>query len=443
MKRTIVVFMTVLLVGFYIRAWANEGEILAELEKLKQRIEELEAKLEQQDQKLEQQDQKLEDAEYEQAKAEVKDIKDIIAERLATLSIHGGVVGYYQGMTTADIGGEHFKNPNGVGYVADLELAFEPIEDGEFYMRLHAGEGDGADLDLEPDGGVFTDVNTLNDDNPVGEFLDLLDVFYTQSFMDERLFLAVGKTEPVVFIDDNAFANDEYVQFVGKPFVNDPVLDSEDEFTPLLALGFSPAEVVSLVALVQSSSWVDDKDPYSDIFNKPFVAGQVTVSPMIRGLMGNYRLYGWGATYDHEKLSNPNSTEAGWGVGVSLDQMVTPKIGLFARAGYHNEDVYEVPWSWSVGADFRGLIPRRENDNFGIGVAALKGNSDLNDTLVDTGLLLTGNNGGWEWHLETYYRIVLSEFLSITPDLQYVISPLGDPDNDGFFAGMIRAEFYF
>jgi hypothetical protein len=434
MKKLTVFLAAVFVLGTWGPAAGDEVAILQELEKLKQRIDELEAKLEQQEAK---------EVEYEEAKAEVKDIKDVIMERLGTLSIHGGLVGYYQGMTEPEIGGQDFDNPDGVGYVADVEFSFEPLKNGEFYMRVHAGEGDGADRDLEPDGGLFADLNTINDDNPDGEFVDVLEAYYTHSFLDEMLFVSVGKTEQVVFIDDNAYANDENAQFVGKPFVNDPVLDSEDEYAPLLAVGFSPIENLSFVGLVQSSSHAGKKDKYSDIFTQPFVAGQVTFSPTIGELEGNYRLYGWGATYDHPDLTDANDMDRGWGLGVSLDQQITPDIGLFARAGYHNGDVYAVDWFWSLGANFTGLIPWRANDELGFGVAGLMANDDLDDAVIDTGLLLGDDNDGTEYHFEAYYRIALAEFFAITPDLQFVLDPLGDSDNDNVFTGMIKTELSF
>jgi carbohydrate-selective porin OprB len=169
----------------------------------------------------------------------------------------------------------------------------------------------------------------------------------------------------------------------------------------------------------------------------------VTFSPFISGLQGNYRLYAWGATYAHDDLTSLNTTHRGWGIGVSLDQMVTPSIGLFARAAYQNKDVYAVDWFWSLGANFKGLIPTRSEDELGIGVAALLANDDLDESVADTGYLLSGNNEDTEWHLEAYYRIVLSKFFAISPDIQYVINPLGDTDNDNILTGMIRGEFNF
>ena len=52
-------------------------------------------------------------------------------------------------------------------------------------------------------------------------------------------------------------------------------------------------------------------------------------------------------------------------------------------------------------------------------------------------------NDDTEYHFEGYYRFQISENFAITPDLQYVVNPHGDSDNDDIFAGMIRAEFSF
>lgn len=361
-------------------------------------------------------------------------LRQEIQERLGTLCIHGGVVGFYQGRTNSDIAGRKFKNPDGVGFVADLELAFSPVESGQLAVRIHAGEGDGADRDLEAEGGLFADVNTINDDNPGDDGVRLLDVFYTQTFLDGRLCVSAGKTEPLGFIDDNAFANDEYAQFAGKPFVNNPVLDNENEYAPLVALSMAPSEVWALTVLLQSSSrpLLDEdrqKGSFERIFDKPFLAAQATFKPAPAGLEGNYRIYGWAQTYDHPKIAGEGSEE-GWGIGLSLDQKIHEKAGLFGRFGYQNEDVYEVPWFWSAGSSLKGLLPARENDEWGLGVAGLKANDDMEED-------------GMELHLETYWRLCFGEHLALTPDLQYVLNPLGDKDNDGLLVGTIRAEAYF
>lgn len=238
----------------------------------------------------------------------------------------------------------------------------------------------------------------------------------------------------MVFIDDNAFANDEYTQFVGKPFVNNPMFDSEDEFGPVMAAQISPWKPLKFTFLYASTTRpylpeYQQKSIWNNIFDTPFLAGQLTFSPNLFGYDGNYRVYGWGATYEHDKISG-NGTAEGWGIGLSFDQMVHEKVGLFARFGYSNEEVYEAPWFWSVGANFKGLIPHRDEDEIGLGVAGLEANSDL------------GYNGT-ELHLEAYYRIVLSEYFSISPDIQFVANPLGNSSNQNIVAGMLKGQFSF
>jgi hypothetical protein len=410
---------------------ATETDLSKEIERLKQRIEELERNI---GQTPAAPPVKESGEPAGPPPTRVEEITELITEKVGKFSIEGGIVGFYQGTSEPTIEGEKFQNPNGMGYVADLALTFSPHPAGELFVRVHAGEGDGGDRFLEPAGALFADLNTMNDDHPENDRFSLLEAFYTHTFLDESLFFSIGKTEPLVFMDENAFANDEYRQFVGKAFVNNPVLDSEDEYAPLLALGASPSENWSFTFIFQSSSRPlleeeDQKSPWDRVFSKPFLAAQAAFSPSPGGLEGNYRLYAWTQTYDHPRVER-EGVEEGWGIGLSLDQMISEKVGLFTRVGYQNREVYEVPWFWSLGADVRGILPGREQDNLGIGVAGLKGNNRL-------------ENDRTELQLETYYRWVISPHMAVGPHFQYVRNPLGNRDNDDVFAGMFRAEISF
>ena len=433
MRRTLLVLSAVLLASQGAPAQTNQ-EILRELQQLKARISQLEQAL------------KEKNAKEEQIEREVAQIK----EKLSALEIHGGVRLYYQGASVDRIDGEKFSNPSGTGYNADLELSFRPDSDGKFYMRLHSGSGTGADKLFEKaEEPLFANLNTLADDNPDddGEFR-ILEAYYSRSFLDGKLNLIVGKTEPFIMIDDNEYANDETTQFVGKPFVNNPILDPEDTFAPMVGLTFSPAEGFEIGAVVQSNDsagitysggeWVQkEKSIYDDVFDQPFYAVQLKYSPEFNGLKGNYRIYFWNDSADHIKVGDPvnnpsvkPSTEDGWGVGVSFDQQVAENVGLFFRAAYGNDDVYEVEKFVSVGASINALFSSRPNDTLGIGFAALIPNDKL-------------KNDDTEYHFETYYRLAISENFFVTPDLQYVINPHGNSKNDNIWAGMLRTEFTF
>ena len=408
-------------------AFASENmepwQIQAELDALKGRVVELEGKLEEQQRPA------------HNPQGEEKNDHDGkgLLDRFGTLSIHGGVVGYFQGGFIDRIEEEKFKNPAGAGFAADLELTFEPIANGEFFLRIHAGEGEGADKDLMEAEALFANLNTIADDNPGDAGVAFLEVYYKHRFLD-AFALTVGKTDFFEFLDDNAFANDEITQFVGKAFVNNPVMDSENEYGPLMGFEWEIMEFLTLSGVVQSTSHPlldeeEQKSKYDNVFNNPFWGVQATYSPQWNGLEGNYRVYGWTQPYAHPKVER-EGTEAGWGVGLSVDQWVHEKVGLFARFGYQNREVYEVPWFWSAGVHLQGIVPNREEDTLGLGVAGLKANDRL-------------DSSGTEMHLETYYRIALSENFAISPHLQYVIHPLGNRDNDNVFAGMLKGEWSF
>jgi hypothetical protein len=429
------------------RGLADTAAVLKEVQSLKERIEELEQKLEEQEALAKRQAAKTE-------KQIDEKIEETLVDRFGTLSLHGGAVLYYQGSRVHQLDGENADSPSGAGFTGDLELTWKPgvpvFENGEFYARVHAGKGTGADRGgnaNNPVNVLLANLNTIADDNS-GDNDDtsirLLEARYTHEFLDGMASATGGKLKLEYFMDQNEFACSEKSQFVGKPFVNNSVFDSENEYAPVIGGTFTPAEffALSLVAGSTSRPLLEDtpltdrqKSKYDNVFSTPLLGAQATFSPKIGELKGNYRFYGWSAGYEHPKLDRDRNPVAGkgakgWGLGLSADQQVTEMVGLFGRLGYNNKDVYVTTWEASGGLNLKGLIPGRAEDNIGLGFAALVPDSRYNENDP-------------EYHLELYYRIAVTENLAFTPDLQYVWNPGGDSDNDGIFAGMLRAEFSF
>ncbi len=377
----------------------------------------------------------------EEVKPHLPEIQEEVKEN-KTFEIHGGVVGFYQGSTIATVEGDRLKTKFGPGIVADLTVTYRPplpiFENGKFFVRVHTGAGRGSDHNAGDN--LFANLNTLadNSDDFQTDFDDafwLAEAYYAHEFWNGRFTFIVGKTEPVVFIDNNDFANNPNSQFVGKPFVNNPVMNSEDQLAPIMAATYKPIESIAITALGVSSSHPNaplessQKSIYSNVFDQPMIAFQVAYTHSFGELVGNYRVYYWNAMYHHENSAGDTSPD-GWGVGISCDQMLTQKLGLFGRVAYSSEDAFDSDWFWSVGANLKGIVPGRDKDELGLGVAGLKGT-------------VGPDNLGTEFHTELYYRIVLTENFALSPDIQYVADPLGNSDNDGIFAGMVRAEFAF
>ena len=70
------------------------------------------------------------------------------------------------------------------------------------------------------------------------------------------------------------------------------------------------------------------------------------------------------------------------------------------------------------GLLYTGLIPRRDRDELGFGVI----NANVTDDLRSQGLTD-------ETNIEWFYKIQLTPWMSLQPDIQYVINPGGDGRN--------------
>ena len=380
----IAVALLIFIAGATGPAWADNSVILKELQALKERIQELEQKLEEQESLAKRQVAKTE-------KQIDEKVGEALEERFGTLEIHGGAVLYYQGSEAGELDGLHADSPSGAGFTVDLELTWKPalplMEDGKFYARIHAGDGSGADRtgnrDNNPANVLLANLNTIADDNTGGNdtSLNLLEAHYTHEFFDQALSITGGKAKNLMFLDGNAFANNEKQQFVGKPFVNNSVLDSESEYTPLLGMELKPTELLALSLVATSTSRpnvegtpLEDtaKSKYDNVFSTPFVGSQLTLSPKFGELEGNYRLYGWWAGYNHSKLDADRNaiagrSDKGWGFGISADQQLSQMIGVFGRFAWNNDEVYVVEWEASGGLSLKGIIPKRDEDAWGWG----------------------------------------------------------------------------
>mgnify|MGYP001411011967 FL=1 len=87
------------------------------------------------------------------------------------------------------------------------------------------------------------------------------------------------------------------------------------------------------------------------------------------------------------------------------------------------------------GVGGKGLFASRPNDTFGIGYFYVDFSNDLQSSLNP---LLTFHD---EQGVEAFYNYVVTDWLQVAVDLQYVDPALGDTDN-AFVAGL-RATIRF
>jgi hypothetical protein len=225
--------------------------------------------------------------------------------------------------------------------------------------------------------------------------LSLREAWLRTEVFGQRLALSAGRLDLTNFFDQNAFANDESTQFLSDALVNNQMLGLAVNGTGVAAEFDPKIGFRARFGLQQSNT--DAPNLSDSIFTLSEVG--YTMTPF--GLQeGNYRL--WFRTDN----TTPDRATA---VGISLDQKLTPVVGVFGRYGSAEvEDGRDQQVSF--GVSFQNGLVFNPRDTWGIGYSQLK--------------LISGEA---EKLTEGYYNVQLTERLRLSFHLQHVYeSPLDD-----------------
>ncbi len=169
--------------------------------------------------------------------------------------------------------------------------------------------------------------------------------------------------------------------------------------------------------------------------------GLVVALPSPNGpLPGAYRVGLWYDPQPKERLDGRGSERDDVGFYLSLDQLVLKEtadpddaqgLGLFARYGWADSDVNEIRCFWSVGLQYQGLMPGRDHDVLGFGVAQGRLSRQA------------GFSADHETALELYYNAWLTPWLSLSPSVQYIANPGGAVNVDDAVVVGLRAALVF
>ena len=269
-----------------------------------------------------------------------------------------------------------------------------------------------------------------------GDRLRLASFFLRQTFLDGRLDLKAGRF---------ATGDDFLTSPLGINLVNEalnPILFAVQANVPGVTaypnstwggrVIAQPAEAVSLLAgAYYSDPFLDQLEASGTEFAINPRAGYFVVGKAVLrlnagegagGLPGRYRV---GAYYDsnlYTSLANPAREERGnYGFFLLGEQMVTREggpgtgqglslFGAFVWAPLQR--INTLPYFGSVGASYQGLLPSRAKDT--VAFAAYYGGFSRD---------LPGQSH--EVTLEWTYAIAVASWLTVQPDVQYVIKPDG------------------
>lgn len=327
------------------------------------------------------------------------------------------------------------------GMPFQLELSFRPSEHDEFYALLGFALDNGLNsvspfvltpwaVDLEDD---LQDINGRGRD-------DLLQAWYKHTFTlaeDTTLGTTFGIIDSTAYLDENAYANDEFTQFMNEAFVNSGGfnLPSYDAGAALeLALGDWE---ISAAALNIGEN--DDGNNYN------FWGAQVGYRLDSALGEGNYRavITGTSSAFFKPRADiGEDTTQADWtedaledempaaaektnltGYGLSFDQAIGEHLGAFLRLTWtDHKGILDYRGLYTGGLNIGGGLWGREADNIGIAYGYLDG--------ADTGIANTNV-------AELYYRFAANDFLALTADIQYMADDYDtDKDIQGWIFGM-------
>ncbi len=298
------------------------------------------------------------------------------------------------------------------------ELSFRPTEKDEIFAKFGFAAGNGLNevsefnqrpwaADLEDD---VKNINGRNRDH-------LLTAWYRHRFSfgdGSSLGATLGIIDATDYLDDNAFANDEYTQFMNDALVNGPGF-------------FFPSYDAGGALEWDSGPWAvrgvymnlgdNEEGRTSDYFGAQV---ERTLSTPLGD--GEYRVVTFVTSRD---LPNRDGTdyERRFGVLLSLDQELGGPLGAFIRFGWQDDEAaVDYDSILSGGLDINGGAWGRSRDNIGLGFGYLSGgNLDVDKTYVTEG----------------YYRLVLNDFLALTADVQYMKDDATEGDNPkGWILGL-------
>lgn len=316
-----------------------------------------------------------------------------------TIYINGTLAGAYQ---YQDVKGVSSSADRGGGaLVFQPEIGFAPTKQDEFFLKFGFAAGNGLNdkspfvlapwaADLEDD---VRDINGRNRDY-------LLTAWYKHTFRlgeNHTLGLTGGVIDATDYLDENAFSNDEYTQFMNEALVNAP-----NAFLPSYDLGAAMEWKIGDFALKGAVMRVgsnEDGNPYN------FYGLQFGYTLNTRLGEGNYRVL-----FDHTSADflDPTGTrkKSHGCVLLSFDQELVEIFGAWLRFGWGRKEL-AIPCTriYSGGFNIGGRLWGRPQDNVGIGYARLSdGNMDIQDIQV----------------AEIYGRFALTDYLALTLDLQWM-----------------------
>lgn len=262
----------------------------------------------------------------------------------------------------------------------------------------------------------------------------LTNLYWKQKLNSGKGTLMVGYLDTTDYVDVYALAS-PWTGFTNLAFsTGGGAIGLPDDGILGIAIGHMLGENFYTVAGVADGKGRSDKplEGFENIFNDP-------------KLFSTFEL-GWTASQDKIYTDNIHLTlwhlqggtqhnltndDSGQGAQFSASFMVTPTVMPFLRAGFSKGDIALYEQSVSLGLGAFSLFGKNNNLGFAVNW------SSVNDNLEKA----YGIDDSYQFTSELYYNYQVTEFLQITPDIQFIKDPAFSTESSTWVFGA-RARLF-
>ncbi|WP_422822355.1 iron uptake porin [Trichormus variabilis] len=196
--------------------------------------------------------------------------------------------------------------------------------------------------------------------------------------------------------------------------------------TPLGAGFFSGSSVIAAQLTFKPSRDIDIGLNYANSYHEINILGTGLISGDIGALSGvspgtPVKLNSFGGTVTWR--FSPKVALSGYGAALFVDDSA------------NNVDASTTFTSWMAGVHFKDLFKSGNNGGIIFGQPLYRTDA--------SGAAVLGSNRATPYHLEAYYRVRVSDNISITPGAFILFNPEGDSRNETTTVGVLRTTFTF
>lgn len=307
-------------------------------------------------------------------------------------------------------------------YNLSLDLDFgkmEAIKGGKFHILYQVGNKGTSSADFL---NTYSDINSYN---PVKSINQISELYYEQSIKDDVFNLKIGKQDANMDFQ----ALDTGFEFLNLSF---SYLDN----TPMPLF---PSQQMGARARIKLPNEFYIQDGFYDgnltigANPKSFFTGKNHYLNMteiykltdFKGKEGKYLIGDWIKTGKYDSYKDKTERN-NYGIYAGFEQKIvnwfednSGGLSMFGQFGYARNSINDVPYYGGGGFVFKGITKKRKNDSIGLAFGWHQFDRQLHRLEHKTS----------EKVIELFYKIKLTEFLYIQPDIQYIIKPNGTDKN--------------